>query len=1579
MAIRRRISGYSGLRIDLPHLRSIESSVSNDFDDLLRGLVTGLNRPLLVRGFKLKIPTSAVPASTLQISVADSVILHSSATESGTILTVPPGTPDEILDASNAKVIGAFQSGVINYVSLDYRRVTDTATTDNTAGWSPSQQIEFQRAAPLGRILEYRFIISTAGFSTNLPLYIIKVASNGNVEYMVDARQRLGRLGSGGASPNPQYKYNFGGLINPQTGNRREWINTDASIPYSRGVAPGAPIDAFDYGDNAIGSLKDLLDAIMTRFCEITGSPLWYIDSGFINGGLNLQDLWWDSIGSVMTGSGAMSYNMILEADHPTEGLFQSKFTDSTIQANDSYVEGFTSGTRAILSTFNNSQLIINSLTPSAFIFDEVLYNRRKFRPDLSKYLLSDIVYSSTRWARLRRTPTSTGATANITSWTYNNVIGADLFYSTITITTTTPHGYSVGDLVNIYGLTLPVDLPPNGVYMVEEVVSPTVFTFRYPFPLTGAPGVLPPASNGTKLDSSEYQPYLPRFTISSWSYSGTTAKLIIPMHNFKGSFALTGDTTNGSQIITNLPTTENIKLGMTISGAGIPADSIVTDIISLTSIEISQAATATAIGVTLTFKEQIVVSGLTATTNAPNGILSIDSLGPGANEVNVTLAAAPTGPAGVSNAIARPFAHKFILSVSGSNRAPYNLTNVPAITANETWLRYAMGPDTIPPQSNAGGLIEFDGVIAVSKVLNPVKVATITNDGSGNLTITTTTPHGLITNPGPLTFTIFGNPNHSIYIRTYQNVGINVINATQFVLQNTGIVSTVSYTNPGHHNTFIKFENNPYAGPVQWDSDIIIKGIISDKFFRIPVTATAATTVDDPDVSPIANQFNTGSVTGTVYLQDGEVAFIKLKRNLLVSNGSTYSTIGGSTVVGSTPPVDENGINLVAGDFVKWEDEPESRWIRIAGTPGTPITTNTFTLVDDRGQSPSLSQRPPKVGKLVYAKGIYDKIFVKKHWQVDLSKDIYWLAVRRDNGSLKSKVYLRDLELEAGEVRQINDNEPSNLLRYTGANHESAINPNYSVCQSSGPYQFTQNLTIEDIDIKTRMVTFVSGPDLHFARNDRIVKTVGSNTYTLTVRHTLSSRTVVFNEDVSVLAVSDVVQYQRMNYQLEDADNLTLGLRKEDRELAKVDTALNRPIYDETVFIQRIDLGGTGTIRSGSYIYKGPQDNPTALAWVLHGTDPVVETIETAPVTMPGGHVSIGSNAILVHIISGTFNDGDTLSQNGVVTSRTVDNPGNPPFPAPSVAAGVEIVLPPNRRTQVFGTQYLVFGTHSYYKASSDPNLSGEELYVIMNGLAKYVDLDYEETFGGPKAKIKFLQATPSSCRLRCRILPAYGSSLAAKAGDVTLQSAYNGGRIINEVVNLPIEINASNPSLGEVAIKLAGSLEINGGPTQLGGIFGDTDQNFVIGREDNKPKSIWSGLQAIKTHGSHPDSAVYRKTAAQTVVGDTPTVITGSAVTLNDGRAIRVKILATVRRTDGPHGVASFGIEGTFYREGGSPTPAGYPISDMYGASGDGFNYSLVFGILGNDIVAVAEGSAGATTQWSLTIEWQSVGLSS
>ena len=446
MSVGRQFNPYSGIRFDIPHLKSIESSVSYDFDSVLQGLITGINQPYVIRGFEVVVPSASITASALEIKVADSAILHSSASEAGTILLTSATASNEVLGSQNTKVIGAFQNGVANYVSIAYTRVIDASTVDQTAGWSQSQKTEYQRTAALGRMLEYRFVISASGFGNNLPLFIVGTSSTGAVSYITKAAPNLFRLGRGGSTPNPYYSFNWKNLVNQQNAlaPRKEWINSSTSLTTNPvTTVPGDSPEAFLYGDFCISSFKEWMDAIMTRFKEITGSSYWYTDSTLLKKSPNLFDVWTDSVGNVMTGEGYMSYNLLLETGKVTYGSYQSSFSDPTIMPGDSYVTGALSGNRGSVTAFNLNELVLNSLVRASFIFDETLYNRRIFRPNQSNFELTDIVEGDFRKAiwRKKTAPSTTGTA--ISSWAFTALpYGAEVTLSV------TSHSFKVGDYI---------------------------------------------------------------------------------------------------------------------------------------------------------------------------------------------------------------------------------------------------------------------------------------------------------------------------------------------------------------------------------------------------------------------------------------------------------------------------------------------------------------------------------------------------------------------------------------------------------------------------------------------------------------------------------------------------------------------------------------------------------------------------------------------------------------------------------------------------------------------------------------------------------------------------------------------------------------------------------------------------------------------------------------------------------------------------------------------------------------------------------------------------------------------------
>jgi hypothetical protein len=291
MAVQRRVNFLSQSRVDRNDLLSVESAVSNDFDQIFQGLVTGPTQGYILRGFEISMAGAiGGAASALNLLVANSAIIHVTASQSGSLLQTPASLPSQPLNsATNTQVSGSFAASAINYVGLDLARSADAATSSTVYLWSPASLSETAKVAPRGIILNFKVVISTSGFAANvLPIATVTTDTNNNVASITDSRWSLFRLGQGGASPNPFYTY-------PWSQGRSE--NPSSSSSNS--------IDPFSGGDKAIGTLKDWMNAIMSSLQEINGGTYWYSQS--TSG--SLSSLREDLGNTIVTGNSAISHS----------------------------------------------------------------------------------------------------------------------------------------------------------------------------------------------------------------------------------------------------------------------------------------------------------------------------------------------------------------------------------------------------------------------------------------------------------------------------------------------------------------------------------------------------------------------------------------------------------------------------------------------------------------------------------------------------------------------------------------------------------------------------------------------------------------------------------------------------------------------------------------------------------------------------------------------------------------------------------------------------------------------------------------------------------------------------------------------------------------------------------------------------------------------------------------------------------------------------------------------------------------------------------------------------------------------
>ena len=295
MAVQRRKNIINAQRLDAPHVREIESAVSNDFDQLLSSWVIGQNKTLVVRGFKVNMAGAiGGSANGLAVVVADSAVLHGTSNTSGTFYVVPTTSPVEILNSvTNSKVQGNFTPNSTNYVSLDFNRSPDPSTSGPVAIRDVVTKTETVKNLPLAQVMNYRFIINTSGFaSTTCPLFIVQTDPANNVVSITDRRDMLFRLGkSGFTSPNPTYKY--------------PWNNDAEGRVENPSSSTSNTINPFNGGDKQIKTLKEMLDAITTELLLIKGTPFWYS----LNTGGSISNLRADVANTIASSAGSITHS----------------------------------------------------------------------------------------------------------------------------------------------------------------------------------------------------------------------------------------------------------------------------------------------------------------------------------------------------------------------------------------------------------------------------------------------------------------------------------------------------------------------------------------------------------------------------------------------------------------------------------------------------------------------------------------------------------------------------------------------------------------------------------------------------------------------------------------------------------------------------------------------------------------------------------------------------------------------------------------------------------------------------------------------------------------------------------------------------------------------------------------------------------------------------------------------------------------------------------------------------------------------------------------------------------------------
>lgn len=395
-------------------------------------------------------------------------------------------------------------------------------------------------------------------------------------------------------------------------------------------------------------------------------------------------------------------------------------------------------------------------------------------------------------------------------------------------------------------------------------------------------------------------------------------------------------------------------------------------------------------------------------------------------------------------------------------------------------------------------------------------------------------------------------------------------------------------------------------AGQLNWDQNIYIKVIGTELTYGL-----------------LANPSSTNIV-----LADDEVAYVTLVRdvaitpNLIFTNGSAIVTSVGN--VAWTTPLQEN-------DWVKLSSDTHAGYYQIQSVNSSTQVTLTENFAE--------SSTGATGAKAMYAFGSYQTaatpttnrgIYISSRGAVPSGENVFWLFMRNDNAGTLPKIYVRFLgaELDQGETEEISDNKSQETLVYIGAPLESSNAPMYVSALNSSSIPEIVTLTFSAASAmasnqyfyiyssgtnRTYYVWFninSSGADpaplanatgvevdiLSTASATQVAAAVAaalngvyfddftatySGAVTTVTNNSAGTTNAPSNYNVGGLTTAVTqVGTGTGNFAINDGDNLTLAIKKLDRQMEAFVASLNLPTYDEgLVLSSNVSAGGTLTL----------------------------------------------------------------------------------------------------------------------------------------------------------------------------------------------------------------------------------------------------------------------------------------------------------------------------------------------------------------------------------------------------------------
>jgi hypothetical protein len=334
LAVLGRVLLNSAERVDLPDLLSIDSYAAGDWKYYMQSLV-GTTKPYILAGFDVINPGNAIGLPTCSFRVANSIVYYPGSAAGPFYYGLPE------TNAAAAPLVPQLRTNSTNYVYLTLG--TFETASDTRALWDPDRNGgaggEFIQDINTESVIQAQLNVSTGSFPVNtVPLAIVTVDASA-ITSITDARDMMFRLGTGGIAPDPLATFPF-----PE----------DPATEYARIEPPNtlsvlSDPNPFQGGDKNIKTMKQWMDAVMTKLMEIGGTTYWYEDTTTYS----LFKIFHDALATTWKSKGAYTHSSA------TPGLLS--------WSEDIYVKSVTSPRDLVVRASGGSPLQINN-EQTAFI-----------------------------------------------------------------------------------------------------------------------------------------------------------------------------------------------------------------------------------------------------------------------------------------------------------------------------------------------------------------------------------------------------------------------------------------------------------------------------------------------------------------------------------------------------------------------------------------------------------------------------------------------------------------------------------------------------------------------------------------------------------------------------------------------------------------------------------------------------------------------------------------------------------------------------------------------------------------------------------------------------------------------------------------------------------------------------------------------------------------------------------------------------------------------------------------------------------------------------------------------------------